>query len=150
MDQNKLTITDYGMYILSFDSLKTFLKNNKIRSKKVLNHFQKKHSDYLKSIENGAWIPIVPIDSIKYIIKVNDLFNENWDEIRQEKGFNLEIGDDNCIWIGSFSDILTIDSKSFENNSDGFKFYETLDGITIYDSFRFNIPKGKYLVNIRL
>ena len=71
MSDKKLTITDYGMYLLSFDTLKSFLKRNKVRSKKVLNHFQKNHNEYIKSLEEGIWLPMVPIDSIKYIIKVN-------------------------------------------------------------------------------
>ena len=97
MDNKKLTITDYGMYLLSFDSLKSYLKSNKIRSKKILENFQKNKSQYIKSIEEGVWLPIVPINSIKYIIKVHESFNSEWLEIREEKGFNLDIGNDNSL-----------------------------------------------------
>ena len=149
MSDKKLDVGNYGMYLFSFKKLTTFLKENKIRSKKLLEFFQKNHNEYLESIKTGTWIPIVPIDSIEYIVKVNDLFDNEWDEIREEKGFCLEIGSDNSLWIGSFSDILTIDFKSFKNNSDGYKCYETLDGQKIYDSFKFDVPQGKYIVNIK-
>ncbi|MCH5230018.1 MAG: hypothetical protein J1F12_08520, partial [Muribaculaceae bacterium] len=64
----KLTITDYGIYILSINRLLDFLRVRNIRSNKILSLFQNNHELYLESLLEGVWIPITPIVSTKYLI----------------------------------------------------------------------------------
>lgn len=152
MEDEKLTITDYGIYILSPLKMREFLKENKIRSKKVLVTFQKNQELYLKSLEDGSWVPILPIDSIKYIVNISNLKNSfdetSWKEMFSLTGFNLSVSDDDCIWIGSFGNLLNWDSNLFIDAKDDKISYQTLDGITNNKAFKFNIEKGKYLVTI--
>ncbi len=149
MTEKKLSITDYGIYIISFDKLLEFLKENKIRSKKILDVFQKNHELYLKSLENGIWVPILPVDSVGYIIKgVDDQkFNEEWQEQFQYKGFNIQIKNKD-LWIGSIGSLLNLKKEQFINSNSDSVSYQTLDGDTLYKAFKFNLDDGKYLLNI--
>jgi hypothetical protein len=146
MLEKKLTITDYGIYIMSIDKLLSFLKENKIKSKKVLEVFQKNHELYLKSLEEGVWIPILPIESTKYIIN-NVPFINDWEEQFKYENFNLNIID-GAYWIGSFGSLLNLNLEQFTNASNESISYQTLDGVTLFKSFKFNLESGKYLVNI--
>ncbi|RVU91059.1 hypothetical protein EH230_09205 [Flavobacterium columnare] len=150
MIEKKLDVSSYGIYLLSIDRLTIFLKENKIRSKKVLEFFQKNHELYLKSLEQGVWLPILPIDSTEYIIKFgnNENFNSNWEKVFNINEFNLEISDDNSFWVGSIGNLLTFEVKDYLDNSKEYNSYSTLDGEILYDSFKFNIENGKYLVDI--
>ncbi|AMO20553.1 hypothetical protein UN65_09610 [Flavobacterium columnare] len=146
MLEKKLTITDYGIYIMSIDKLLSFFKENKIKSKKVLEVFQKNHELYLKSLEEGVWIPILPIESTKYII--NDIsFNDEWQKEFKYENFNLNVNNE-AYWIGSFGSLLNLNLEQFTNSINESISYQTLDGVTLFKSFKFNIENGKYLVNI--
>lgn len=149
MLEKKLTITDYGIYLLSINKLQSFLKENKIRSKKILEVFQKNHELYLKSLKEGVWIPILPIESTKYIIcKENDFdFSIEWQNHFKYEGFNLDINNDE-FWIGSFGSLLNLNIEQFTESSDNSISYKTLDGNILYKAFKFNLESGKYLVNI--
>ncbi|PKH51588.1 hypothetical protein CXF68_13240 [Tenacibaculum sp. Bg11-29] len=146
--ERKLEISDYGIYILSPKKVVSFFKNKKNKSKKILNYFQKNQETYIESIQEGVWLPILPIDSIEYVIKLNEKFNDNWIELFEIKGFNIEIEEDNDLWIGSLSNLHTWNKKDYDNSKD-YNSYETLDDETLYSSFRFNISKGRYLVNVK-
>lgn len=144
-----ITTSSYGLYLLSVDSFTNFLKKEKIKSKKIVAYLQKNHEKYIKSIEVGAWLPIVPIDSIKYIVKVKNLnqsFDEDWEQIINEKGFNLEVGKDNSFWVGDIGSINDWNSNEYLDKET--IQYKTLDDITIYSDIRFHIKEGKYLVDI--
>lgn len=52
--ERKISLSEYGIYIVSIDTLNSFLKKNKVRSKKVLSVFQENHDLYLKSLEEGG------------------------------------------------------------------------------------------------
>ncbi len=152
MADKQIEITDYGIYVLSPEKLSKFFSDKKIRTKKVLNYFQKHHEVYLESLENGIWLPILPIDSIEYIVKikgVTDPFNEEWKELIKYDGFNLEVGEDNSFWIGSFGDLLNWDKNTYLDPSNETISYTTLDGEELHSAFKFNIEKGKYLVSIK-
>jgi hypothetical protein len=150
MIEKKLDVSNYGIYLLSVDKLTDFLKANKIKTKKILAFFQKNHELYLKSLNEGVWFPILPIDSIEYIIKVGEKenFDNNWDKVFNIDGFNLEIGNDNSFWIGSTGNLLTFEINDYLDDSKNYNSYQTLDGEVLYDSFKFNLESGKYLVNI--
>lgn len=149
MIEKKLDVSNHGIYLLSVDKLTDFLKINKIKTKKILDFFQKNHELYLKSLEEGVWLPILPIDSIEYIIKIgeNENFDNNWDIVFNIDGFNLEIGNDNSFWVGSTGNLLTFEINDYLGEKK-YNSYQTLDGEVLYDSFKFNLESGKYLVNI--
>lgn len=148
MEDKQLEVSDYGIYLLSVNKLTSFLKSEKIKSKKLLTYFQKNHSSYLKSIQMGVWLPILPIDSIEYIVRLNEEFDSNWIKVNQADGFNLEVGEDNSIWVGSFSNLHNWDTKKYSNDKE-FNSYRTLDGELCFGSHRFDVLEGKYLVNIK-
>ena len=148
MLEKKITITDYGIYIMSIEKLLIFLKENKIKSKKILEVFQKNHDLYLKSLKEGVWIPIMSIESTKYIINENDIyFNNDWEKQFKYENFNLDLSD-NTFWVGSFGNLLNLNVEQFTNSTNDSISYQTLDGITLYKSFKFKLESGKYLVNI--
>ena len=144
-----ITTSSYGLYILSADSFISFLKKEKIKSKKVVSYLQKNHEIYIKSIQLGVWLPILPIDSIKYVVKVKNLnqsFSTGWEEVVNEKGFNLEIGKDNCFWVGDIGSINDWNPKEYSAKET--IYYKTLDDVTIYSDMCFHLNQGKYLVDI--
>jgi len=146
--ENKLTTTGYGIYLLSESRLEQFLKKNKVRSKKILESFQKNHALYLESLKEGVWVPIVPIQSAKYIIKVknkDEVFSDEWEQVYKYEGFNLEIGENDDLWIGSFGSLLNFNKNDFSGEEQS---YETLDGNVLYKAFKYNVNKGKYLIDI--
>ena len=146
--EKKLTITEYGIYLLSISKLEEFLKKNKIKSKKILEFFQKNHEAYLESLKEGVWIPVLPVQSTKYIIKIknkDESFSDEWENIFQYDGFNLEIGANNDLWIGSLGSLLNFNKNDFSGDEQS---YETLDGNVLFNGFKYNMSKGKYLVNI--
>lgn len=148
MLEKKLTITDYGIYIMSVDKLLSFLKENKTKSKKILEAFQKNHDLYLKSLQEGVWIPIVPIESTKYIISDSDVyFINDWEKQFKYEDFNLDVIN-NTFWVGSFGNLLNLNIEQFTNSTNDSISYQTLDGITLFKSFKFNLESGKYKVNI--
>lgn len=148
MKEQKLDISDYGLYLLSPNKLVSFLKENKIRSKKILQYFQTKHDKYLNALEQGVCLTILPIDSIEYVIKLSpDTFDKSWEETMKYEGFNLEIGSDNNLWIGSLSNLHNWQRAKYSVDKD-FNSYTTLDDEVLYNSFGFHKEEGKYLVNI--
>ncbi|WP_158978794.1 hypothetical protein [Cellulophaga sp. L1A9] len=147
MKNRQLEVSDYGLYLSSTDKINSFLKEEKIRSKKILSFFQNNHNKYLKSIGQGAWLPILPIDSVEYTIEINKTLNKDWIEVHRIEGFNLEVGEDNSLWVGSLSNLHNWESKDYTSDKD-FNSYETLDGELCYGSLRFDITKGKYLVDV--
>ena len=81
MEKN-LTTGSYGICVFSLEVLQQFLKREKVRSKKLLDNFQKNNDRYLSMQKEGIWVPFPQIDSISYRIKL-----EGHDE-----PFNDEIG----------------------------------------------------------
>lgn len=146
--ERKLEVSTYGISLLSIDKFSEFLSSKKIKSKKILELLQKNHELYLESLKEGVWVPILPIDSIEYIIKIknSEVFGEEWSEVFNVGSFNLEIGSDNSLWINSLGRLLTFDKNDYLNKE--FNSYKTLDGEVLYNSFKINIEKGKYSVNV--
>lgn len=147
---NQIRVSSYGILILSVEQFSSFLKEEKkTRVKKVLQLLQKELSLYKRSIQTGSWLPISGIDSISYEIKVTNLgdsFNEEWEEKYTYSSFNLCVGEDNSIWIGSIG--LLFDWNKDEYVGDAMTYY-TLDGIQLTSALKFPFSKGKYLVTIQ-
>ena len=143
-------VSSYGIFILSIDQFTSFLKEErKSRVKKVLQLFQKEQNLYQKSIKTGSWLPIPQIDSVVYEIKITNLgdsFNEEWEKKYNYTSFNLCVGEDNSIWIGSIGVLFDWNLNKFTDNSIT---YSTLDGIQLTSALKFPLEKGKYLVSIQ-
>lgn len=96
----RLGTFSYGICLFSVEVLQDFLKKEKIRSKKLLEKFQKNKDLYLTTQKEGIWIPIVQIDSGGYVIKLDgydEPFNDEWEQKLEYDGFNIEIKDTLCI-----------------------------------------------------
>ncbi|MFJ7662752.1 hypothetical protein ACIQXW_10155 [Lysinibacillus sp. NPDC097162] len=143
-----LTVSSYGICLFSLDILKDFLIKEKVRSKRILKNFQDNHNRYLNALTEGVWTPFVPINSIKYVIKLGNYkesFDDEWEEKFVYHGFNIEVKD--SLWIGSIGLFYDFDINKFLGNDD--VSYQTLDGITLYSGFKYEVPTGKYLVSIK-
>mgnify|MGYP000982132127 FL=1 len=147
---NQIDVSSYGILILSVEQFSSFLKEEKkTRVKKVLQLLQKELSLYKRSIQTGSWLPIPGINSISYEIKITnlgDFFNEEWEEKYTYSSFNLCVGEDNSIWIGSIG--LLFDWNKDEYVGDAMTYY-TLDGIQCTSALKFPLERGKYLVTIQ-
>ena len=62
MDKN-LSVSGYGICLFSVGVLQDFLKKEKIRTKKLLNKFQKDKTLYLATQKEGVWDPVVQINT---------------------------------------------------------------------------------------
>lgn len=142
-----LSTGSYGICLFSLEILQDFLKKEKIRSKKLLNKFQKDKKIYLAMQKEGIWIPIPQIDSIEYLVKLDgydEPFNDEWEQKMGYDGFNIEIKEG--LWISDIGSFYTFNASEYSGNE---IFYQTLDGETIYSDFKFDVPSGKYLLSIK-
>lgn len=138
--------SNYALCLVSLNELADFFKKNKIKSKKIVSYLQKNHETYLSSISEGIWLPILPINSSKYIVKIANLgenFDDKWEKKIEEKTFNLKITQD--FWI---FDIGILEELNEYDLSKDYTSYFTLDNIEIFNGFKFNFESGLYHVNI--
>lgn len=142
-----LGISSYGICLFSLEILQNFLKKEKVRSKKVLENFQKNKDRYLAAQKEGVLVPFTQIDSIEYLIKLDGYdspFNDEWEQKIEYGGFNIEIKD--SLWITSIGRFYTFNSNEYSGNDIS---YQTLDGETVYSGFRYDLDSGKYLLSIK-
>ena len=143
-----LTLTEYGIYSLSASRLDAFLKAHRIRARNILARFQKDQALYLQSLQEGVWVPLVPVQAAKCIVKLqnqDESFSQEWEKRCHYEGFNLEIGEKGDLWIGSLGALLEYDAQSFVGPEQS---YETLDGHCLYNGFHYHVPAGKYLLDV--
>lgn len=137
----------YGICLFSLEVLQDFLKREKIKTRKLLQKLQKDKDLYLDTQKEGIWLPIVGIAAYKYVIKLEGSdkpFDEEWEQKLEYEGFNLEIQDNLC--ISSIGQFYEFDANNFGGYETS---YQTMDGHTNYSQFKYDIPSGKYLVNIK-
>lgn len=142
-----LSISNYGISLFSLGVLQDFLKQEKIRSKKLLTKFQKDKELYVTTQKEGIFLPLVQIDGGKYIIRLDGHdapFDEEWELKLEYGGFHLEVRDSLCI-----SDIGELNFYNPDELSQYEVSYQTMDGITCYTSFQYDVPSGKYLVTVK-
>lgn len=152
MKERKLTVSDYGICLYSVSQLKLFLKKKgKARTKKLLPLFQKDKNFYLDSLRDQAWLPIVRIDSEKYLIKIKnsfDFFDDEWEKVFSYDCFSISIGEDNAVWIATLGELWNFSEKKYIDCENDTISYQTLDGIMLNSAFRYELNKGNYLVKI--
>lgn len=132
-----------------------FFKEEKIRTKKILQYFQKNPDKYLNALKKGALIPFVEINSIKYIVKLDGYdppFSEEWEQKIEYRGFNINI--ENSLWISDTEPFYSFDREKFMGYDKIFSQIEELIGtdferVTAYSAFKYEVPSGKYLLSIR-
>lgn len=156
--------SEYGICIWSMGTVTGFLKNERIRSNKLLALFQKNKKVFLKLVQNGVWIPIPQIDSESYFIKIKNLgegFDDQWEQVFEYGDFNLEITDG--LWISDTGSFLKFDEQTYPEegyeyeaafgikhyDSNKERWYITLNGCKIYSDVWVDMPSGKYLLTIR-
>lgn len=142
-----LSTYNYGICLFSLEVLQDFLKREKIRSKKILDKFQKNQELYLMTQKEGIWFPIAEINSGEYIIKLDgydEPFGDDWEQKFEYAGFNLEIQDSLC--IGDTGIFYMFDESDFSAYE---KAEQTMDGRTYYQQFKYDVPSGKYLVTVK-
>jgi hypothetical protein len=142
-----LTTGSYGISLFSFDTLQGFLQKEKVRSKKLLEKFQKDPDFYLAAIKEGVWIPFVQINSIDYLIKLagcGQPFDDQWEQKMKYSGFNLDVKD--SLWITDIGSFFDFDKDRYIGKQE--RSYQTADGETLYSDFKYNVPSGKYTVSI--
>ena len=143
----EIRLSDYGFFILSPSMMKKYLTNKKIKGKKVLDKFDSDPNLYLDSISCGAWLPIPNVDAKKYFFST-EVNNTEWKINERFGDFNLSVGDDNCIWIGSLVSLNSWDYKIFNEAENDVISYKTLTGKIINKFIKFDIPKGRYSINL--
>lgn len=153
----------YGLCVFSFDVMTEFLNKKKIRSKKVLELFQKKKDLYLETIEQGIWMPIPSINSGKYVIKVegyDDSFGDEWTQILSYDGFNLDVK--NGLWISAIGSLQEFNKTEYEGDgreetspygithyySSKEKWHKDSKGNISYTELWYDVSKGKYLLTV--
>lgn len=142
-----ITTFSYGLCVVSLENLQEFLREEKIRSKKLLSFFQKKDKEYLLSQERGIWMPIPQINAGKYIIRVKGIdmsFDDEFEEILEYAGFNINIT--NGIWIGDIELMQPFEVDKYVGDSIS---YQTIDGYTRYSGFKYDIPEGRYRISVK-
>lgn len=144
---NIISTYNHGICLFSINTLQEFLKKEKIRSKKVLNLFQKDKKRYLNSLEQGIWIPLVQIDSGEYVIKIEDFdesFGDEWEQRMEYEGFNLDVSDG--IWVSDIGSLNMFELSEFCGTE---RIFEDGDGTMLHSDFKYDIPHGKYIIKIK-
>ena len=148
-----ITADDYGICLFSLDILQDFLKREKIKSKKLLEFFQKNPEKYLTALEEGAWIPFVQINAVEYLVRLDGYeppFGNEWDLKFEYDGFNIETKD--SLWISAVSSFYSFDKNQYQGRD--IVSYQTVAGalstpVTINTDFMYTVPSSKYLLSIK-
>ena len=148
-----LDAAGYGICLFSLEVLQDFLKERKIRSKKLLDKYQKEKDLYLVSQKEGTWMPIVQINALEYVVKLEGYdapFDEaEWEQKFAYAGFNLEIKDTLC--IADIGRLLTYEEEEFREYEGT---YQVMCGYpsvlcTKFQYFKYDVPSGKYLLSVK-
>lgn len=142
-----LSAYGYGIALFSLPTLQEFLKTEKIRSKKLLTRLQKDKDLYLKTLEQGIFLPIVQIDAGGYLIKLDgydEPFDGEWELKLEYDEFNIDVRDSLCV-----SDLEPLDFFDAEKLDQYENAAHTMDHMTYCKSFKYDVPSGKYLVSVK-
>jgi hypothetical protein len=137
----------YGICLFSYEVMENFLKINKIRHKLLRDYFQANEDKYSLQLQEGVWLPFVPLNSINYVIKLDgqdEPFSNEWVEKFRYDGFNISIK--NGMWIAAIAVFGKYDRTRFLHKD--FLSYQMLDGTTLYKAHKYDVPSGKYELSI--
>lgn len=164
MSDKLLSTGSYGICVFSLEVLQDFLKKKRVRSKKLLDKFQKDKEFYLDAQKEGVWIPFAGINSIDYVVKLegSDVpFDDAWEQRMEYGGFNIDIKDG--LWISDIGSFYTFHENEYSGEEGTYKTpygvmhfysgtekgYQSLDGKRLYSGFKYEVPSGKYLLSIK-
>ncbi|WP_230661380.1 hypothetical protein [Psychrobacter sp. I-STPA10] len=135
---------NYGLCLFSPCAMKDFLQQKgKSRTKRLLDLFQNNADLYLDSLKLGVWLPITPISSIGYRIKLSDEIIAKSNDVYS--GFNIEVKE-NSLWLCDIGKLRKIDYSLFNEKES--LYYYTLDNQKRVNGVKLPVKNGKYLVTI--
>jgi hypothetical protein len=156
-NERKIVADDYGFFLLSLDTLESFMKEKKIKTRKLLPLLSKNKELLDECIQLGILLPINQITVCSYqLFLSNEIFldeiRKNWNIVLEEGVFNLKIGLDDKLWFIALSQFNNWNKEKFltdvdhigywvESGPNGNKEYE-------YIGQRFNIDRGNYFVKV--
>ncbi|UOQ55551.1 hypothetical protein [Hymenobacter cellulosivorans] len=150
MDERNVRVTGYGFFCLSIETFNKFINEKKIKSKKINKCFDKNRPLIETSLKEGAWIPISTINSTRYVVDVGSesekIFDTGWQKVLTLDNCNLHVGTDAAVWVGSLDGLDDWDPGEYDKK-DSIS-YQTLDGITLFRGFKFEVKSGMYTVKV--
>jgi len=81
--ERMISADGYGICLFSAATLQDFLKQNKIRKRKLLSLLQKDKALYLATQRQGILFPMVQINSYNYAVRLqgqDEPFEEQWEQ----------------------------------------------------------------------
>lgn len=164
MQHNIIHTSNYGLCLFSMNTMKAFLKEEGLISRKPLVLLQKSKNIFLNSIKTGAWFPIPEIDSVGYALSVegfDEPFDDLWEELFFYDGFNLEV--ESGVWVSDIGAFMDFDPAKYEGegqeikgsygivqyNSSSIRWHKDMNGTLSNSDIWYDVPAGKYLVSIR-
>lgn len=156
-NERKIVADDYGFFVLSIDTLESFISAKKIKTKKLLSHLNKNKELLNECVQKGILLPINQITVCSYQLFISgdtDLnkIEKDWNIILEEGVFNLKIGADAKLWFIALAQFNVWDKNKFltqddyngywiESGPNGDKEFE-------YIAQRFNVASGEYFVKV--
>lgn len=150
MENKIVRVTGYGLFCLSVNAFELFLRTHKIKSKKLNKFFDKEKNLLEKALQEGSWLPISKISSVRYLVDVNTKhksFNDDWTEVLVVNDCNLHVGEDSAVWIGTLDMLDEWNAEEF--NGKEVISYQTMDGKTLYKAFKFDLKSARYKISIK-
>lgn len=116
----ELTTDGYGMMLISSDLLTEYLKNKKIRAKKLISYLQKNMDLFFELIKKGKIVPFYQINRFEYHIfvsidKENPPIPEGFQEVFRYENLFAEVGALNQLCLTCFDD-LDFDFEAIKQN----------------------------------
>jgi hypothetical protein len=142
----------YGMAIISTDLITSYLRDNKIKAKKLLSYFDK-HKDLLfETIKAGRFLPFYNIACYEYTLFISvdqEEVNipEDYNEVFRYTDFYLEVGNLERVCFASFDYLEYHLDKIKQNMTDKEDLIPTgPDSIieSYYPAKGIDLPKGIY------
>ncbi len=150
MKDKIVDVSSYGLYCLSVESFSAFLREHKIKTKKLASFFDKNRLLLEQAMQAGSLLPLSIIDSVEYVIQVSEgptSFHDEWVEVVRLDNCNLLVGDDAAVWVGSMGTLDAWNPTDYNNQQS--LSYQTMDGETLYSDYRFDVKPGSYKVTLR-
>ncbi len=156
-NERKIVADDYGFFVLSIDTLDSFISAKKIKTKNLLSLLSKSEELLNECIQKGILLPINQITVCSYQLFIStetDLseMKKDWNIILEEGIFNLKIGEDSKLWFIALAQFNSWNKNKYltqddyngywvESGPNGDKEFE-------YIAQRFNVETGEYFVKV--
>lgn len=154
---NKIDSGSYGICLFSLKEFSKYLKNNKIKSKSLIDFFNKNRSLSDETLKKGIILPINTMSFNQFYFdlflsenkKSNYFSDNNWTEIANKGTYNLEINE-NDFWICSMDVLNTWNANKFTQSILGYPIKNGVEGKEsfYYEAQKLDFDSGKYFVTI--